>query len=56
MNPLPASANRKREALERIIKLYEAWDKPDQAAEWRVKSKAESDPARTEVVRETNAP
>ena len=33
MNPLPASANRRREALERIIKLYEAWDKSDQAAE-----------------------
>jgi serine/threonine protein kinase/tetratricopeptide (TPR) repeat protein len=26
-----------REALERIGELYEAWDKPDQAAEWRAK-------------------
>ena len=28
---------RPREALERIVKLYEQWDKPDQAAEWRAK-------------------
>ena len=23
------------EALERLVKLYEAWGKPEQAAEWR---------------------
>src|SRR5262249_36466423 len=23
------------EALERLVQLYDAWDKPDQAAEWR---------------------
>ena len=28
---------RKREALDRIIALYEAWGKPDKAAEWRAK-------------------
>jgi tetratricopeptide (TPR) repeat protein len=28
---------RKREALERIVKLYEAWGKPEKAAEWRAK-------------------
>ena len=27
--------DRKRQAIERIIRLYEAWDKPDQASEWR---------------------
>jgi len=27
--------DRKRQAIERIIRLYEAWDKPDQAFEWR---------------------
>jgi tetratricopeptide (TPR) repeat protein len=26
-----------REAHERLVKLYEAWDKPDQAKEWRAK-------------------
>ena len=25
------------EALERLVQLYDAWGKPDQAAEWRVK-------------------
>ncbi len=29
------AVGRKREAIERIIQLYESWDKPDQAAEWR---------------------
>jgi tetratricopeptide (TPR) repeat protein len=28
---------RKREALERLVKLYEAWGKPEKAAEWRAK-------------------
>jgi tetratricopeptide (TPR) repeat protein len=27
--------DRKRQAIERIIRLYEAWDKPDRASEWR---------------------
>ena len=25
------------EALERLVQLYDAWEKPDQAAEWRAK-------------------
>jgi hypothetical protein len=25
----------KRNALERLVRLYEAWDKPDHAAQWR---------------------
>ena len=28
-------ADRKHEAIRRIIRLYESWDKPDQASEWR---------------------
>ncbi len=28
---------REREALERIVKLYETWARPDKAAEWRAK-------------------
>jgi len=35
MDPPEAHAARKREALERIVKLYEAWGKPGNAAEWR---------------------
>jgi tetratricopeptide (TPR) repeat protein len=27
----------KRDALERLVRLYEAWDKPEQLAEWRQK-------------------
>ena len=27
----------RRQALERIIKLYESWDRPDEAAQWRAK-------------------
>jgi hypothetical protein len=30
-----APATRKREALERIERLYESWGKPDKAAAWR---------------------
>jgi hypothetical protein len=26
------------EAAERVVRLYEAWDKPEKAAEWRVKT------------------
>ena len=37
MTPPEAVAYRKREALERIVELYEAWDMPDKAKEWRAK-------------------
>ena len=37
MTPPKRNAHRKREALERIVKLYEAWEKPEKAAEWRAK-------------------
>ena len=30
-------------AIERLIKLYDAWGKPDQAAEWRAKRTENSD-------------
>lgn len=29
--------NTKRDALKRLVRLYEAWDKPEQLAEWRKK-------------------
>ncbi len=29
------TAQRKREAYESVIALYEAWDKPVETAEWR---------------------
>jgi tetratricopeptide (TPR) repeat protein len=32
------------EALERLVQLYEAWGKPDQAAAWRAKRRANSPP------------
>jgi hypothetical protein len=32
-----AEPNYKRDALERLVRLYEAWDKPEQLAEWRQK-------------------
>ena len=32
-----ATAKPKREALERIVKLYDAWGQPRKAAEWRAK-------------------
>ena len=31
------TARLKRKAVEQVIKLYEAWDKPAEAAEWRKK-------------------
>ena len=37
----PAAKPRLAEALERLVELYDAWGKPDQAAEWREKLKAE---------------
>jgi hypothetical protein len=33
----PAEGKFKRDALERLVHLYEAWEKPAQAAEWRAK-------------------
>jgi len=35
--PSPARAPLLKEASERIVRLYEAWGKPDQAAEWKKK-------------------
>jgi hypothetical protein len=29
------------EALQRIVSLYDAWNKPEQAAEWRAKLDAQ---------------
>ncbi len=35
---IPASAwSRLREAAERVVRLYEAWGKPDQAISWKIK-------------------
>ena len=38
----PGSPFRQRltEALERLVQLYDAWEKPDQAAEWRKRLEA----------------
>ena len=33
----PQGKVRVTEAIQRLIDLYTAWDKPDQAAEWRKK-------------------
>ena len=33
-----------REAGERLVQLYEAWAKPDKAAEWKAKLKTDSPP------------
>jgi len=35
--PPQAKDLRLREALERLVQLYDAWGKPDKAAEWRKK-------------------
>ena len=50
IQPPPSFAIRKREALERIVKLYEAWDTAEpgnghaaKAAEWRAKLPADND-------------
>jgi hypothetical protein len=37
MSPPFPMQGRKGEALDRIVKLYEAWGKPEKAAEWREK-------------------
>ena len=39
-NKLPLS-----EALERLVQLFDAWDKPDQAARWRKEFEAHKKPA-----------
>ncbi len=51
MQPPPNLANRKREARERIVKLYEAWDAAEPgkgyaeiAAEWRAKLQTVAEP------------
>jgi tetratricopeptide (TPR) repeat protein len=46
MEPLPENLARKREALERVVRLYEAWGKPDKAAEWKAKLEAGKPPAK----------
>ena len=38
--PGPQGNPRLTEAPERLVQLYGAWGKPDQAAEWRAKLKA----------------
>jgi hypothetical protein len=30
------------EAAERLVELYDAWDRPEQAKEWRLKLKLET--------------
>jgi tetratricopeptide (TPR) repeat protein len=35
--PLPIRKSRLIEAIERLVQLYEAWGKPEKAAEWRAK-------------------
>lgn len=35
MAPPKSAVSRKREALERVIKLYETWGKPEEAARYR---------------------
>ena len=33
----PAARRRLTDAAERVVKLYETWDKPEKAAEWRAR-------------------
>ena len=37
----PQGKPRLTEALERLVQLYDAWGKADQAAEWRAKLEAQ---------------
>ena len=37
MNPPPVAAPRKPQALLHIVELYEAWGKPEKAAQWQAK-------------------
>ena len=39
IEPPPHGAFRKAEARQRIVELYVAWGKPDQATKWRARSK-----------------
>jgi tetratricopeptide (TPR) repeat protein len=41
MAPPAGAARHRREALERVVRLYEAWGKLEKAAEWRGKLEAE---------------
>jgi len=43
--PLPVKDLRLREALERLVHLYDAWGKPDEAASWRKELEALKKPA-----------
>jgi hypothetical protein len=36
-NARAADAERRRDALDRVVALYVAWDKPAEAATWRLK-------------------
>jgi hypothetical protein len=36
-NPTPAQRNAIERNVQRAVQLYEAWDKPEQAARWRAK-------------------
>ena len=44
-----ATPRRRADALDRVIRLYEAWGKPEKAAEWRQKRGASRAPARTDA-------
>ena len=37
----PAAKSRLSEAIRRLVDLYTAWDKPEEAAKWRAKLKAQ---------------
>ena len=37
MSPIMNASRRTREVLERLVRLYEAWGKPDEAAGWKAK-------------------
>jgi hypothetical protein len=56
MQPPPRSRICKPQALEPMVKLYEAWGKPDQAAQLRARSTASSDSARTQDASEAKVP
>jgi eukaryotic-like serine/threonine-protein kinase len=45
----PATRSNLRNAIEQLIQLYEAWDKPEKAAEWRAKQLPELGPPPREV-------
>jgi hypothetical protein len=39
--PPQAKGTRLRDALERLVQLYEGWDKNDEAAKWRLELEAQ---------------